>query len=78
MKNTEILGRILMIGGGALLFSGVVFFLASKFGLPLGNLPGDIRIEGKQAGFYFPLTTCLIVSAVLTLLINLAIRIFKK
>ncbi len=78
MKTTELLGRILLIGGGVLLLSGAIFFLSSRFGIPLGRLPGDIRIEGKQGGFYFPLTTCLLISAVLTILVSLAIRIFKK
>lgn len=34
---------------------------------PLGRLPGDIRIEGEHTRFYFPITTCLLISAILTL-----------
>jgi len=39
--------------------------------LPIGRLPGDIAIEGKNGAFYFPLTTMIIASVVLTLLWNL-------
>lgn len=36
-----------------------------------GRLPGDIRIEGKSGGFYFPLVSMLIISIVLTVIFNL-------
>ena len=74
----ENIGRYLMIGGLILLMVGAGVILAGKFGLLLGHLPGDIRIEGKNGVFYFPLTTCILISALLTLLVNLALRIFKK
>jgi hypothetical protein len=35
----------------------------------LGKLPGDIRIEGKGGGFYFPVVTCLLISVVLSLIL---------
>ena len=37
----------------------------------LGRLPGDIRIERGNFGFYFPIVTCIIISVVLTLLMSL-------
>ena len=74
----ENIGRCLMIGGLIILMVGAGVILAGKFGLPLGHLPGDIRVEGKNGVFYFPLTTCILISALLTLLVNLALRIFKK
>ncbi len=40
-----------------------------RLGNPLGRLPGDIRIEGKNGGgFYFPIVTCIVISAVLSLI----------
>lgn len=45
---------------------GIAWPLLSKLGL--GNLPGDIRIERKGFVFYFPLMSCLVVSAALTIL----------
>jgi hypothetical protein len=42
--------------------------------VPIGRLPGDIAITGKNGGFYFPLTTMILVSIVLTVLWNLFFR----
>lgn len=39
-----------------------------------GNLPGDIRHEGERTTFYFPITSMIIVSVVLSILINLLRR----
>jgi hypothetical protein len=61
-------GRILIFAGLALLAAGIVVTLAERMGIHLGSLPGDIRIQGKRGSFYFPVVTCLIVSAVLSLL----------
>lgn len=49
----ESLARTLMIGGVVLFLIGGGIFLAAKFGIPLGRLPGDIRIEGRMVRFIF-------------------------
>ena len=67
-----------MLGGIVLFVIGGLIYLAAKFGLPLGRLPGDIRIEGENFRFYFPLATCLLLSLVLTLLLNIIGRLWKK
>jgi len=72
------IARIFTILGIAFLVIGGLLFLLGKFNLPLGRLPGDIRIEGKQGTFYFPLTTCILISVVLTVLVNLILRILRK
>jgi hypothetical protein len=62
-----------LIGAGiVLIILGVLY----KFGLLnwFGNLPGDIRYEGERTRIYFPIVTMLIISVVLTLLLNF----FKK
>ncbi len=74
----ESLARTLMIGGVILFLIGGGIFLASKFGIPFGRLPGDIRIEGENGGFYFPVTSSILVSVILSLLLNLTLRLFKK
>ena len=61
------LGRILIVAGLVLVAAGVVVTLLAKAHIPLGRLPGDIRIEGKNGSFYFPVVTCLLLSAVLSL-----------
>jgi hypothetical protein len=62
------MGRYLIYAGILLVFAGLVILLAEKIGFPLGRLPGDIRIEGRRGSFYFPIVTCLLVSAVLSLI----------
>jgi hypothetical protein len=57
-------GRFL-IGAGLLL---VLAGLLIQMGLPLGRLPGDIRIQRGNSTFYFPIVTCIVVSVVLSLL----------
>ncbi|MCE7919244.1 MAG: DUF2905 domain-containing protein [Chloroflexi bacterium CFX1] len=53
-------------------------YLAAKFGIPLGRLPGDIRIEGEHGSFYFPLTTSILVSVLLTIVVNLIGQLLRK
>jgi len=60
------LGKLLMIFGGVLLLLGLLFAGLGRTGLPLGHLPGDIYYRGKNTTFYFPLTTCLLLSVVLS------------
>ncbi len=74
----ENFGRYLILGGILLILIGGGFYLAGRLGLPLGRLPGDIRIEGKNGSFYFPIVTSLVLSLVLTVLLNVIIRLFRK
>jgi formate hydrogenlyase subunit 3/multisubunit Na+/H+ antiporter MnhD subunit len=67
-------GKILVIIGLALVILGGLIILGGKANLPLGRLPGDIRVERDNFKFYFPLTTCLLISAVLTLVMWLLRR----
>ena len=62
------MGRYLIGVGLLLVVIGAVVLAGEKLGIRLGSLPGDIRIEGKRGGFYFPVVTCLVVSGVLSLL----------
>jgi len=74
----ENIARYLMIGGVILFLIGGGIYLASKFGLPLGRLPGDIRIEGENGSFYFPVTSSILASVVLTIVLNVIARFLKK
>ena len=74
----ENIARFLVIGGIILILIGGGVYLAAKFGIPLGRLPGDIRIEGQNGSFYFPITSSILVSVILTIVINLIMRFFRK
>jgi hypothetical protein len=59
------LGKTLIIIGSVAIVIGALLMLSGK--LPwLGRLPGDIAIKNENFSFYFPLTTCIIISAVLS------------
>jgi len=64
------LGKFLMIAGVLLVAVGLLLAAGAKFG-HLGRLPGDIVYKGKNVQFYFPVVTCLLLSAVLTLVFGL-------
>ncbi len=62
------LGKTLIYIGILLVIIGVVFSLAGK--LPwLGHLPGDITIQRERFTFYFPLTTCILISIIISLVL---------
>ncbi len=74
----ETISRYFMLGGIIIFLIGGGIYLATKFGIPLGRLPGDIRIEGENGSFYFPLTSSILVSIVLSILLNVISRLLKK
>jgi len=74
----ENLARFLVIGGIVLILIGGGVYLAARFGIPLGRLPGDIRIEGKNGSFYFPVVTSIVISVILTIILNVIARLFGK
>lgn len=61
------LGKLLVVAGLFLVVLGILFMVVGKVPF-LGRLPGDISIRRGNFSFYFPLTTCIIVSVVLSLL----------
>jgi uncharacterized protein HemY len=71
-------GKWMIILGLGVAVVGLLIWLAARMGLPLGRLPGDVRIEGEHTTFYFPIVTMIILSVVLTLLVNLLLRLFRR
>ncbi|HKE21307.1 MAG TPA: DUF2905 domain-containing protein [Bryobacteraceae bacterium] len=67
-------GRAMIIAGVALVALGLLLEFGSRLPLKLGHLPGDIIIRGKNGSFYFPLVTCLVLSAMLSLVLWLVRR----
>jgi len=68
MDSARELGKVLLIAGVLFAFGGASLMLGGRLPLRLGRLPGDIAYRGKHGSFYFPVVTCLLLSAVLTLL----------
>lgn len=62
------MGKILFYFGVLLAILGVIFMLGGK--IPwLGHLPGDIYIQKERFSFYFPLTTCILISVIISLVL---------
>ena len=74
--NATDLGRLLLYTGlGLALLGGLVVLLGRV--VDLGNLPGDLLYEGDNVRVYVPIATMIVLSVVLTLLLNLALRLFR-
>lgn len=69
MFTPDQIGKILLGIGGIIALVGVVFLLGGRFGL--GRLPGDIFIRRENLTIYFPITTMIIISIILTLIFSL-------
>ena len=68
----------LIIGLGAILVAvGVLFVLLGRTGLPIGRLPGDLMYRRRNVAFYFPLTTSLLLSIVLSLVFYFLSRMHR-
>jgi hypothetical protein len=62
-------GKLIIFAGLTIVLIGVVwYFFGNKLGW-LGRLPGDIRIEKENFRFYFPITTMVLVSLLLTVIV---------
>lgn len=69
----EWMGRILIVGGVFISIAGLLLVFGSKMPF-FGKLPGDILIKKDNFTFYFPLTTSIIISIILTILLNIIFR----
>ncbi|HSR29346.1 MAG TPA: DUF2905 domain-containing protein [Anaerolineae bacterium] len=70
-KGIAALGVMLVVVGGLL-------WLLGRTDLPLGRLPGDIRIEGENLSCYVPIVTMIILSIVLTVVLNIVVRLLNR
>lgn len=70
-KGLVALGLILALAGGLL-------WLLGRAGLPVGRLPGDIRIEREGLSCYVPIVSMILLSVVLTILVNVILRLLNR
>ena len=69
------LGKLLMLLGLGLVLFGLLVWGLGKVGFR--GLPGDVRYEGERIRFFFPIVTCLVASALLTVVVTLISLIWR-
>jgi hypothetical protein len=73
----QTIGRFLVVGGIVLVILGGLFMLFGRTGF-LGNLPGDIRWESGNFSCFVPIGTMIVISLILTVVLNIIIRIINR
>jgi hypothetical protein len=71
--DTQPLGKLLIVAGATLILVGLILYFGKGLGF-LGRLPGDIRIERPNLRVYLPITTCLLLSLLLSLILYMISR----
>lgn len=69
-------GKYIIVFGVLIVVIGVIIYFFSDKLTWIGRLPGDIRIEKESSRFYFPITTMILFSILLTVIINLLRKLF--
>ena len=69
MNGMDIGKLLIALGIGMIVLGGLVMLL-SRF-TSLGHLPGDIFIKGEHGSFYFPIVSCIVISILLSVIMNL-------
>lgn len=70
------MGRLLVLIGVSMVVVGGMFWLGGRMGL--GSLPGDLRFDTQSGGSCFvPIASSIVISLLLTLVINIIIRLFR-
>ena len=69
MNGMELGKLLVLIGVGLVVLGGIVMLLSRFTGL--GHLPGDIFIKSEHGTFYFPIISCILISIILSLILNL-------
>ncbi|NDJ87206.1 MAG: DUF2905 domain-containing protein [Chloroflexi bacterium] len=71
------LGRLLLLLGGGMVLLGGLFLLFSRIPVlrQFGNLPGDIRIESDNFTCFAPIVSMILISVVLTIVLNIIVRL---
>lgn len=67
-----------MIAGVVMFAIGGLLYAGGRLGIPLGRLPGDIRISGENVTCLIPLATSILLSIILTIALNIVIRMMNR
>jgi hypothetical protein len=78
--DLQTIGQIMLVGGIVVAVLGGALMLLSRlpFFSKLGSLPGDIRIEGQGFSCFIPIASMILVSLLLTIILNLIVRLINR
>ncbi len=77
MFGSDNLGRWMIVIGLGIAGIGLLMVLLARIGIPIGRLPGDIRLQGQNVTCLIPLASMILISLILTIAINLLLRMLK-
>ncbi len=78
MPDWTALTRWTILAGLALVLLGGLMWLVGRTGIPLGRLPGDLHFQTDQISCFVPLASMLVISLVLTVVLNVIMRWLGK
>ena len=77
MFSSDSFGRWMVVIGLGIAGIGVLMVLLSRIGIPIGRLPGDIRLQGENMTCLIPIASMILVSLLLTIALNILLRLLK-
>jgi hypothetical protein len=72
------LGKIVVVLGLVLVLAGGLIWLLGRAGLPLGRLPGDVQVQREGASCYVPIVSMILLSLLLTIVLNVILRLLNR
>ncbi|MCX7919732.1 MAG: DUF2905 domain-containing protein [bacterium] len=76
--SAHLVAKLLILTGIGLVIIGILVYFSEKIPIGkwfhIGKLPGDIYIQKKNFTFYFPITSCIVISVILTFLMWILFR----
>lgn len=72
------LGKAILILGAVLIVVGGLLWVLGRSGVPLGWLPGDIRIVRGNFSCFVPIVSMILLSVLLTIVVNIVIRLLNR
>jgi len=72
------LGKAIVVLGAVLILAGGLIWLLGRSGVPLGRLPGDLHIQRDGMSCYFPIVSMIVVSILLTIILNIVVRLLNR
>lgn len=74
--DLQSIGRVLLVLAAAIALTGILMMIGGRLGL--GSLPGDVKLQGQGWSCFVPIASSIVISLVLTLLLNVALRFFNR